>query len=485
MQENEFEKRVQKQMEEFVLVPNKDVWKQVEAKIGKEKRRRFFFYWIMTGLLITGGTGIFLFINSRSNSRPSDISSNKRPDNNSQLKSLVIEKRDETFIDKNKLIKKDTKVKPQILQSYVFNKHTPILNSQKNYLSEATPKQDIQLVQEKQEVSLPLTKENIIAPTNTFTSTRVNHQTQSSKVEIRTELLPHKYFLSQADQKLKQDLIQKPTTSIQPQSSITDTSLLNTQHNVPNSKDLKNRLKKWQIGFQLNVGVSDNVEGINLVSAKSVAAFDQSNLASLQSSSLANSPRSISSLQYKSGASFGAGIYLKKGLTRKLNATVGLNYQFMSAKSRVGNKIDSTLRIYDSVLQKPTTVNSFYYGGQVTSFSNKYHFIQLPVNIQFQLNKNTNHPFFFSVGLSPSFLFASDALYLNNKAKAYYQEKKQFNYFLLFGQSELLYILSNKSKYQLSIGPALQYNFNSLNKTTMPNRQHLLFSGIKTNITFK
>ncbi len=91
----------------------------------------------------------------------------------------------------------------------------------------------------------------------------------------------------------------------------------------------------------------------------------------------------------------------------------------------------------------------------------------------------------FSFGLAPSFLITTNALYVNSNARAYYREKEQFKHFMLFGQSELLYSLSNRPKYRVHIGPALQYDFNSFSKTATRTRQHLIFTGVKTNITLK
>ncbi len=157
----------------------------------------------------------------------------------------------------------------------------------------------------------------------------------------------------------------------------------------------------------------------------------------------------------------------------------------MSARSTVGNKVNSTLNVYDSLLQKPTVISLHYRTGQTTSFSNKYHLVQLPLTLQWQLNKNINKPLSFAFGLAPSFLISSNALYANSNARAYYREKKQFNHFMLFGQSELLYTLSNRPKYRLQLGPALQYDFNSFSKTATRTKQHLIFTGLKTSITLK
>ncbi len=243
-------------------------------------------------------------------------------------------------------------------------------------------------------------------------------------------------------------------------------------------------IRKWRFGFAVYGGASNNVTGIGLGSQKSVVTADANGSFSSSTSSVSRVPP-VSRLQYKSGASFGAGAYVQKGLTRRLQITAGLDYHYMSARSQVGNKVDSILNVLDSALQQTTTITPFFRGGQTTGYTNKYHLIQLPVTLQLQLNKNVSHPFLLSLGLSPSFLVASDALYLNNKAVAYYREKKQFNQFMLFGQSELLFTVSNKPKHHLNVGPFVQYSFNSISKTATNTSQHLIFTGIKTNITLK
>jgi hypothetical protein len=306
-----------------------------------------------------------------------------------------------------------------------------------------------------------------------------------SKLEPATQLSPHKYYLSNSDQKPSPGAPQKSLPSTEDKTSINDTSRVLEKHNTITKNNAKNSFKKWKFGMTIYGGVSDNVKGIGIVSAKNFIAADRSNSFASPTSGLVNSLSPVAALQYKTGASFGAGAYVQKALTRKLNATVGVNYHYMSARSTVGNKVNSTLNIYDSVLQKPTVVNSYYRAGQSTSLSSKYHLVQLPVNLHWQLNKNINKPFSFAFGLAPSFLFSSNALYVNSNARAYYREKNQFKHFLLFGQSELLYTISNRPKYQLEIGPALQYDFNSFSKTATHTQQHLIFTGLKTNITLK
>ena len=68
MQENEFEKRLQEEMEEFRLRPSEDVWNKIEDELKKKKRRRVvFFIFLLAGLSLIGYSGYFLFTPDKEN----------------------------------------------------------------------------------------------------------------------------------------------------------------------------------------------------------------------------------------------------------------------------------------------------------------------------------------------------------------------------------------------------------------------------------
>ena len=482
MQENEFEKQVRKQMEKFALVPNAEVWKEVEIKIRTEKRRRLLFYWLFAGLLLTGSAGTFLFFYNKNHSQLTNLSSDKKPGDVRSAKKLVIEK--EKSVAEKALIKENAKARTKMLPQVAAAEKIKSFGYKKTSFSKITPKQDKQIAQAKEQISKALNKTNKnLAHYKSGDSNSVKSTFTKPRMEGRIALPPHKYLLSQQGQKLQQDTRQK-TASSEQTTRINDSSVLESKDIFMKKNNSKNMLAKWQFGFTLYGGVSDNVTGIGLPLDKSLIAGRSSSLSS-QSSPSAFSLPSASVLQYKSSVSFSAGVYVQKDVTKKLSVSAGVDYHSFSTTSKVGNKIDSTLNIYDSVLQIPTIVQPFYRSGQTTSYTNKYHLIQLPVNLLFQFNKSIKHPILFSFGLSPSFLIASDALYLNNNAGAYYQEENQFERFLLFGHSGLLYTLINRPAYNLSIGPTLQYDFTSFSKAATQTKQHLIFTGIKTNITFK
>jgi hypothetical protein len=261
-------------------------------------------------------------------------------------------------------------------------------------------------------------------------------------------------------------------------------TLIDTSKAASKVAVIKHHEHKWKLGITAFGGVSGNTNGIELISAKSVQADAFYSFSSSPATSGAVSVV-IPKLTYKPSASYGFGIFAQKEIGKRTAISFGIDYHYFSSKSTIGNRFDSSQSLYDTALQKQTTVKSFYKVGQSSSFNNKYNVIQLPVNLLFRLNKNASNPLLFSLGLSPSFLIASKALYVNRYQGIYYEEKQQFKKFLLFGQSGLLFTTLDSKKYQLSLGPVVQYNFNSMSKWQTQTNQHLTFIGIKSNITFK
>jgi hypothetical protein len=461
MQENEFEKRVREQMEEFSLVPNEAVWKEVDARIGKEKKRRTLLFWFFGTLLLIGGITWWM-IESRDNvtavvfiakRKPAIITSNKAPqqidDTNKTVESIsALTKRslhDNEHLNQNK--QTYTTIKTRVRSS--VNKEPP------------SSKETERILESKTEVATSSLKPFKISP-------EVKNESK--------EIALHKYYKS--TEQLKADSLPR-ILAISKKITLIDTSKAPSKVAV-----IKHHEHKWKLGITAFGGVSGNTNGIDLISAKSVQADAFYSFSSSPATSGAV-PVVIPKLTYKPSASYGFGIFAQKEIGKRTAISFGIDYHYFSSKSTIGNRFDSSKSLYDTALQKQTTVKSFYKVGQSSLFNNKYNVIQLPVNLLFRLNKNASKPLLFSLGLSPSFLIASKALYVNRYQGIYYEEKQQFKNFLLFGQSGLLFTALDSKKYQLSLGPVVQYNFNSMSKWQTQTNQHLTFIGIKSNITFK
>jgi hypothetical protein len=300
-----------------------------------------------------------------------------------------------------------------------------------------------------------------------------NSDVLNSKKEIAIDMPFHKYYHSNKELQLDstQTSLATPTQTSNHPDTLKDGY----------TKARTHKSNRWHVGFTIYAGSSGNSTGINLISAKSVSA----DASYLSSPSTSGALASVPQLTYKHNASYGAGFFVTKPINKRTSISVGLDYHFFSTRSSVGRRIDVAVTGFDTVLNKDFDQNHYYTGGQTTSYINKYQTIQVPIDLRFTLNKSVDKPVMFSVGLSPAFLIGSRALYLNKSQRIYYEEKKQFKAFMLFGQSALMFTPVNTNKFQLGIGPTLQYGFNSFSKWQTHTNQHLLFTGIKSNITLK
>src|SRR5207253_11291827 len=95
---------------------------------------------------------------------------------------------------------------------------------------------------------------------------------------------------------------------------------------------------------------------------------------------------------FRSSVAFGIGFFAQKNLTNKLAMEVGVGYQYYSTKSSIGSLNSSARSFYDSTLAKQTSVDAYYTTGDNVDYTNHYHFIQLPVNMLWQLNKSAEKP---------------------------------------------------------------------------------------------
>src|SRR5690349_1871508 len=71
MAENEFEKNVRKEMDEFKVHPSKEIWPKIEERIRERNRKRRILFFVLFPLIaLMIGYGVYNF--SGSNTRPKD-----------------------------------------------------------------------------------------------------------------------------------------------------------------------------------------------------------------------------------------------------------------------------------------------------------------------------------------------------------------------------------------------------------------------------
>jgi Outer membrane protein beta-barrel domain len=466
--QNEFEKQVQQKLEELKLVPSEPVWQKVEMQIRQKKDRRRLVFWLPLSALILGG-GIWIAV-----SQYSKLNYNKGADSTPQSTLPVATEKSNTNAEKpnntatinnpeasiqNKTVqtKPDNKVHPATTKPDL-NFKEPV--SQKIFSGESKRKQK-KSTETTKEISA---KKDETTSINTETTDQVSTQPNDkiNKNESHSEIIKDSTANTIDKKEEKNEIV----TAIKPDSVNHDTALLKK----PAVKKIA--MPKWKYSVAVGTGIS----GLGRLNIYNGAKDSASNLSYSGSpnqnpgGSVRNGPSAI-----KKGLSIAIGILARRQLNKQINFSAGLQYNYYSNTITVGNKVAQTTVIRDF------SVSQYYSNNSTASqtYRNHYHFISLPLAIDWKLLKRL--PLDFHAGLSLQYLIHTNALVFDYNRQAYFYSKKTFNSMQLLSGLGFSYSFPIKDR-SLAIGPELQYGLSRLEKK---NPDHHLFSyGIKAQIQF-
>lgn len=532
--QSEFEKKIQLTMEEFALAPNDAVWQKVELRISQEKkRRRIIFYWVAALILIAAGGGLWL-VSPKLKSEMAGNITTANDKTNAENASQRIDKKKSAVEQENKTASKQTvtllppgklegaenngkdlskgdidntiaaqkKPSDQSVEKsstgtgvkgdreLVSAKETPIKKKQRGIELKRIPEQltaSSKVAFEKEEaLNHSLNRKEV---KDEAASNIEDITTTDSKDEIaKTEVDPAAKAIDTAI------VLAAPTNSIgetEPTAIKLDSRVAATA-SMEKKKTPSTKSKKLRWGLTVYSGISNNRSGFPLLSNKSYndALFSSpQNGTGSNPGSNANVPVKF---DYNSSFSYGLGGFVQKPVSKRLSLTAGVNYHYLSATTLTGSKVNTRRSLYDSILNTRNNLDAFYTfsslsNGQLqllTRFTNKYHLLQLPVNVQWQLNSIRKRPLLLTAGITPGFVIGTKALYYNRLAQITYVDKNQFKNFQLATQAGLMFTISSKNKYSINLGPHIMYGVTNLAKSATQTSQHLFFSGLKSNITF-
>jgi hypothetical protein len=169
------------------------------------------------------------------------------------------------------------------------------------------------------------------------------------------------------------------------------------------------------------------------------------------------------------GIAYSIGVDAKRNLSKRLSLTAGLHYSRYSTKRFVGARNTSlanvTLGGNDSA-----KVNESYRPGRQQELTNKYHFFEIPVGIEFRPIKKL--PLYLHSGLTIAQMIGSDAVVYDANNRIYYKADKAFNSTGVFYFSSINYTFYKNKTFSLNAGPYLQYGVTKLEKFGA-NKHHL------------
>jgi hypothetical protein len=484
---NEFEKQVQQMMGELKLVPSEPVWQKVELQIRKKKDRRRAIFWMIFLALLLGG-GLWIGVSEYSNKT-------------SYKKDTIIEKQSQKDVDNNLPVKTTAKTIDQKTQGHTTTIKTNNRTENKKTTAEEpkAKKDDIVLstgsgvqknLSKKINNSTPAiikTRNSILVkPSEVKVSKASNTEVivnQSSVEKVLKEAAPNLAIQSRADtanEIFQKKKIETPNSIIDSVAQGPDSSKSEAQKqdtaSVKKASIKKYVASKWKLNLVATAGSSNNsdaslFEGLFGGGEKSLAAPNYSGGGS-QSGGL---PLYYGPSDIKEGFSFAFGAVAKKQLAKKAFFSAGLRYNYYSNTIQVGNRINQNRMLMDF------SVSQYYSntGTTLQPYHNRYHFVSIPVAMDWQLLKKA--PLNFYTGLSLQYLVKTNGLVFDNTTQSYFYSKHAFNRVQLFFEPALTYSVSIKQNV-LTFGPQLQYALTRLEKNN--STYHLTSYGLKAQLQF-
>lgn len=476
MSGHDFEKNVQQKMEDLRLSPSDAVWSGVEKEIKKDKRKRRVLLLLPMALLL----GLGAYWAMQNSGKPGTIETAQKPNSNDTKNSVtdpaavsVPPSRNSEQAPRNTdpLIAKDNVPQPVTVSPaddknlknregavapnfeghsnkpaksvMVSDRGRPLKNmaDAKRNSSGKAPKKG------------PLVKSAIVAP---------DAPVADSKIDKQAKDVADKDIQSNSEDKAAVVVTSDSLKEEQPSPIATDSPITQPSPAIQKAAAKKAAPShKWQFGFQGGAGVSKLAKGID--------AFDKSIYMDVASGLNSASPPQTPARTYipasiGEGFSWNAGVFAQRSISNQLKLSAALQYSLYTTNSNVGARVDS-LAVFSNNLSNTLLVSRYYRTGNNTNYVSRYHLIELPLTLHWQINKGNRLPVSWNNGLSIAYLSSSNALNYDGSTGYYYKDSRLFNKMQYGFHSGFSITLFHKSKHPLELGPQFNYKFSNILKS--------------------
>lgn len=490
MQDHEFEKQVHQKMEEINILPSDAVWKEVERRLHpKNKSRRWI--WFPFFFIAMGVGGYLIYTNNPASNQSvqpgSDLSLNKS--------NALKYNKDKT--EHSEEVSKTTKYKKQDATEI-----TTLSTANKERYRSGNDKKPAT----SRQLTLPDPATHSGSHFNKTAKPEVNSLSQNTGINRNTRgklvnnlpvnlrQLPQIESLSgpsghKTDDSSGTMIITKEPVPARVDPSTAPSYPVNTSRALQNLRvvnaPVQKQLKKqgWEWGFSVQAGKSGVTNGkfTSLFARETVAdvnnSFTTGNL--FVNPSAVYIPPSV----LKPGPGYSVGVLVKKQLTRRTFLSAGLQYTRFTTSHKVGKRItDSIVNLRNNSADQKS-IEDYFRLGNTASYQNKYHFIELPVLIETRLTGYRFVPVYWDLGVSFSRLISSNALHYDGNSKIYYKNNSLFNRNQFSFITGLPVRILKEERFSLKAGPLFEYGVSNLINRARSGNKHLLFIGVRADIT--
>lgn len=459
MQEHNFEKQVQQKMDELSITPSAPVWQKVEEEIRKKKDRRRIAFWLMPLLLICGGLSWWVLHSpDRTTTASTQTGQPASEQNNYQTPATAdtLEKAERTVS-----ISETTDSEFLVTQLPTASTEQPGNKAQDFNTTHSNPmRAHVPTLLAKNESRQAETLNNAAHPDE-------GKEAQSASPAALKRPAEH---LSDSFE------TQEPAFATSDHSVKEDIKLLESKENAPDSlsvakgKTQESHEEKWQWDIHASAGISSVKRGLFYSNTMSLDYFQAPAAGGV------TPPPS----QVRKGMEYSFGIALKRKISERMSVTGGMQYHLFSTRMATGAQINR-----DTVINNNSSyrdLSSYYQTGRQRDYTNNYHFVELPVGIEYQPIRSL--PLRLHTGLIVGRLVNTNALVYDRWNNIYYKDNSVLNktQWQVFGN--LNYRIFKTGRGSVHAGPYLQYGFRGLEKVDQGKKYHLFSAGLRTHISF-
>jgi len=492
MQENDFDKKVKAAMDEFRLRPSEPVWPTIYDQIRDKKRRRILL--LFPVFLVLMALGYFTW--NAGYLSPKTYSSNK-----------------ELLTNKNTTAKNSTAPNGQPPQgdAAVSTTDSPLDRSTATAETKGSTK-----AKEHTDKQPPAENDITTSVSNTSRLVKNNKAGRDfQKKETKQNIATHKdndwsLTLKQPSEKNNLSGINQSLRDV-----IVNTATLKkmTPDNTPvltesdSTFAMKNTIRDGKVllqGLPIITGIRDNGKikwGLDLALGGSSRADKPFKRVSTEkafardyiggggsTSNVTGGLLVVPPSNIKPGVAFKIGVLADKSISRRLRVSAGLRYAYISEHITIGKVIyptSNTLALQGLSYSTYPVAQAAYGGTQSQDFTNKYHFIELPVSGHFLITPNWRAPFVWDAGVSLSRLISSNMLLYDNAWGGVYYKGKNNLSKTQFGVSTGFSLrLKSKSQWQWDIGPHISLNTTKLFQSTSDKNKHIVYGSMNLRLLF-
>jgi hypothetical protein len=240
---------------------------------------------------------------------------------------------------------------------------------------------------------------------------------------------------------------------------------------------LQKKSRPWEAGFVAGGGIS-RLNRLNAAQASAAVSPTAVSFYNINGSSQGKAYIS----DVRPNASFSGGIYLQKGLSDRLTFNTGMILHYFSNGITIGQQVNTYVQASASFVNPAALATApsaaVYTAGNQRSFINRYYFLELPLNVQWQVNKSHLLPLFLEGGFSLARVMSANALLYDSETGVYSKQGEQINKTQLYVSTAFMAGLPIRGLH-VEVGPQVQYGLTPIVDNHSLGDQHFFYAGLK------